>query len=85
MGRKSLGEKMIKLGLQCLTGIDFQKTGHLSRDPIKGKVRRNIDHIVVRNNWLDLVNYYEVGAWDHFTQDGIYMSDHNGVYVDFEI
>jgi len=28
---------------------------------------------------------HKVGAWDHFTEDGKYMSDHNGVYVAFEI
>ena len=28
---------------------------------------------------------YKVGAWDHFTPDGQYMSDHNGVYFEFEV
>lgn len=27
----------------------------------------------------------EVGAWDHFTETGVFLSDHNGVYVDLEV
>ena len=28
---------------------------------------------------------FEVEAWNHFTENGKFMSDHNGVYIEFEM
>lgn len=83
-GRSLLTQKLKELGLSCLTGIDFSETGQLSIDKKKGKVRRNIDHICVSSDWLTKLKKHEVGAWDHFDDTGFYLSDHNGVFLDFE-
>ena len=83
-GRELLTKKLKETDLSCVTEIDFSKTKQLSIDFKKGKVRRNIDHICVSSNWLQTLNNYEVGAWDNFDKNGNYMSDHNGVFLDFE-
>ncbi len=82
--RQILTDLLVKLNLHCLTEIDFSKK-YLSPDPKNGKIRNNIDHICVSKNLLDKMTEYEVGAWNHFTEKGKYMSDHNGVYVEFQI
>ncbi len=84
-GRELLTKKLKETKLNCLTGIDFSKTKQLSIDAKKGKVRRNIDHICVSANWLDSLKNYRIGAWNNFDKNGTYMSDHNGVYFEFEI
>lgn len=83
-GRDLLTKKLKETELTCLTGIDFSKTKQLSIDIKKGKVRRNIDHICVSTNWLNSLENYEIGAWDNFDKNGNYMSDHNGVYLEFK-
>lgn len=84
-GRKLLTKKLKETELTCITEIDFSETNQLSVDPIKGKVRRNIDHICVSRKWLNSLKKYKIGAWNNFDKNGNYMSDHNGVYVEFEI
>lgn len=81
-GRELLTTALNNNKLTCLTGLDFGKT-HLRIDPNKGKVRRNVDHICVSNHLLINLKNLQVGAWDHFTDEGEYMSDHNGVFIDF--
>ena len=71
------------LDLNCVTEIDFSKE-YLTVDPKKGKTRNNIDHICISEELLKIMTMHKVGAWDHFTEDGKYMSDHNGVYLEFE-
>jgi hypothetical protein len=68
--------------LSCVTTEDFAESGKLSKDPKKGTVRRNIDHICISTDWKEKLKI-DIGAWDHFTGDGKYMSDHNGVYLEF--
>jgi len=82
--RQILTDILTKLDLKCVTEIDFSKS-YLTEDPIKKKVRNNIDHICISNNLLKNFSKIEVGAWNHFTEKGEFMSDHNGVYIEFEI
>lgn len=82
--RQILTNLLTKLDLKCVTEIDFSEK-YLTEDPKKGKIRNNIDHICASNNLLNLMKTYEVGAWNHFTEQGKFMSDHNGVYIEFEI
>jgi endonuclease/exonuclease/phosphatase family metal-dependent hydrolase len=82
--RQILTDLLNKLDLKCVTEIDFSEK-YLTEDPIKNKIRSNIDHICISNNILNQMKQYEVGAWNHFTQQGQYMSDHNGVYITFEM
>lgn len=82
--RQILTDLLTKLDLKCVTEIDFSEK-YLTEDPKKGKIRNNIDHICVSNNLLNQMITYEVGAWNHFTEQGKFMSDHNGVYIEFEI
>lgn len=82
--RQILTELLKELDLKCVTEIDFSEK-YLTEDPIKKKVRNNIDHICVSNVLLKNLKNIEVGAWNHFTENGKFMSDHNGVYIDFEI
>lgn len=84
-GRDLLGDKLQDAQLRCVTGIDFSKTGQLSVDPKRNKVRNNIDHICISKNLLEQLEYYNVGAWDQFTSDGNCMSDHNSVNIDFVV
>lgn len=82
--RKILTDLLEEIDLNCVTEKDFSET-HLTPDPKRGKIRNNIDHICISNVLLTRFNKYEVGAWNHFTEKGEYMSDHNGVYINFEI
>lgn len=81
--RRILTDLLEDLSLKCVTEIDFSEN-YLTEDPKKGKTRNNIDHICISKDLLDRMRSYEVGAWDHFTNQGKYMSDHNGVYFEFE-
>ncbi len=80
-GRELLGEELSRNHLTCLTTEDFGGFGKLKVDPSKGWARNNIDHICMTDGAFQ--KQY-VGAWDHFTKSGLYLSDHNGVYVDIE-
>lgn len=82
--RDILTQKLLDLEITCVTEVDFSDK-HLTIDPKKGKTRNNIDHICVANSLINQMKNYNVGAWDHFTEDGKYMSDHNGVYFEFEL
>jgi exonuclease III len=82
--RQLLTDILYELDLKCVTDIDFS-IKHLTADPVKGKIRNNIDHICISNELINKMKNYEVGAWDHFTEKGKFMSDHNGVYIQFEI
>lgn len=79
-GRQLLSDKLTLNKLVCLTEENFGASGKLSIDPKKAKVRNNIDHICTSSSFL---KPHYVGAWDHFTDDNLFLSDHNGVYLDF--
>lgn len=81
--REILTNLLIETDLECVTEIDFSEK-YLTEDPIKKKIRNNIDHICVSKILLKKMNNIEVGAWNNFTENGEYMSDHNGVYIEFE-
>ena len=66
--------------LVCLTEEDFEASEKLLPDPAKGYARSNVDHICISQSFSAK---HEIGAWDHFNASGKYLSDHNGVYVDF--
>jgi len=83
-GRAVLTKQLKENGLSCVTEIDFAKTKQLNLDIKKKKIRRNIDHICVSSEWLNTLNQYSIGAWDHFNEEGYYLSDHNGVFMDFD-
>lgn len=83
--RNILSDELTRNNLTCVTEIDFEATGQLTIDPKKNKVRRNVDHIAVSSDWINKFDRYEIGAWDHFTLDGLFLSDHNGVCLDFEL
>jgi len=72
------------LDMTCVTEGDFSGR-HLTEDPKTGRIRNNIDHICISNSLLKRMKDYRASAWDHFSGDGRYMSDHNGVYIDFDI
>ncbi|MEO6131346.1 MAG: endonuclease/exonuclease/phosphatase family protein [Saprospiraceae bacterium] len=82
--RQILTDLLTKLDLKSVTEIDFFEK-FLTEDPITGKTRNNIDHICISNELLRQMKNYEVGAWNHFNEQRKFMSDHNGVYIDFEI
>lgn len=81
--REILTNLLKEIDLECVTEIDFSEK-YLTEDPIKKKIRNNIDHICVSKSLLKKMNNIEVGAWNNFTENGEYMSDHNGVYIEFE-
>lgn len=74
-----LSKELRRNKLICLTEENFGISGKLSEDPKKGFPRANIDHICISAGYFQ---NFEIGAWDHFSEDGTYMSDHNGVFVD---
>lgn len=76
---KLLSEQLKRNNLTCVTEEDFGASGKLAIDPNKGYPRSNIDHICMTSAAFDVLH---VGAWNHFTESGSYLSDHNGVYVD---
>lgn len=78
-GRNLLSDELTRNNLSCITTENFAATGKLKIDPEKGFARSNVDHICLTNN---VFNIKAVGVWDHFTEEGKYLSDHNGVYVD---
>jgi hypothetical protein len=80
-GRDLLSIQLNKNNLVCLTEDNFGELGKLTPDPKTGCgwFRNNIDHICISKNDFELIS---ADAWNHFTNDGIYMSDHNGVFVD---
>lgn len=80
--RRTLSTELKKTNLDCVTQISFESTGQLTIDLVKGRVRRNVDHICLSKYVLTQSQSYQVGAWDHFTTDGKRLFDHNGVYVD---
>jgi hypothetical protein len=80
-GREMLGAELRRNNLSCLTAENFGASGKLGVDPATGRARNNIDHICMTSESFRVVR---VGAWDHFTDSGQYLSDHNGVYVDIE-
>jgi exonuclease III len=81
--RELLTTVLAACNLSCLTEEDFDKNEKLQKDPKKGYVRKNIDHICVSKDWAESLKKKYIGAWDHFNVDGTYMSDHNGVYLEF--
>jgi hypothetical protein len=80
LGRELFSVAMRASGLSCLTTEDYGATGKLKVDPRKGWVRNNIDHICASETFVVTGS----GAWDHFDKIGVYLSDHNGVYVDLD-
>ena len=82
--RQILTDLLNELDLNCVTEVDFSEK-YLTEDPIKEKIRNNIDHICISNELKNRMSNYEVGAWNHFTEQDKFMSDHNGVYIEFEI
>ncbi|RUM39395.1 MAG: hypothetical protein DSY57_01275, partial [Desulfobulbus sp.] len=83
--RNLLTQALEICNLCCVSEEDFGKNGKLHKDPKKGYPRRNIDHICLSKSLLDNLEYIFIGAWDQFTENGQYMSDHNGVFVDFTL
>lgn len=81
--REVLTNLLNQLNLKCVTEVDFSEK-YLTEDPIKKKIRNNIDHICVSYNIFNEMKNIEVGAWNNFTENGEFMSDHNGVYIEFE-
>ena len=81
--RQLLSDYLKKLNLTCVTEGDLSPFLH--PDPIKNKIRNNIDHICISNSFIKGMKAYQVGAWDHFNEEGKFMSDHTGVFISFEI
>lgn len=79
-GNELLFNALTMNNLSCLTTLSFKGENLLSPDPKTGKTKRNIDHICCSSSFLNVYDY-TVGAWDNFSEDGIYTSDHNGVYI----
>jgi hypothetical protein len=79
--RQALDDALANSGLECLTQADFGKDGMLKPDPKKQYPRSNVDHICVTRGFAPRKT--DAYAWDHFTESGQFLSDHNGVYVDF--
>jgi len=80
-GRDLLSVELSRNRLSCLTTEDFGGTGKLKPDPSKGWTRNNVDHICMTDKDFRVI---QTGAWNHFTESGKYLSDHNGVFVDIE-
>lgn len=80
--RNLLTKELNKNNLTCITEVDFTEN-HLTEDPVKLKIRNNIDHICLSTELLETIDDLEVGAWNHFTINNEFMSDHNGVYMKF--
>ncbi len=82
--RALLTEKLNENNLECVTEIDFSEK-FLTPDPKKQTIRKNVDHICVSNEFLKEMKNYNVGAWNNFDENNLYMSDHNGIYLEFEL
>jgi hypothetical protein len=76
-GRQMLSEMLERNNLTCLTEENYK----LKIDPAKGWPRNNVDHICMTRGAFSVV---ASEARDHFTEGEIYLSDHNGVYVDLK-
>lgn len=83
--RSLLGEILRKNEVVCLTEENFEVSGKLKPNPKTGKTRKNIDHICFSSALISSFHSMEVNAWDHFTDDNVFMSDHNGVLIDFDL
>ncbi len=80
--RKILTKQLEKLNLDCITAIDL--SDYLLPDPKTGRTRRNIDHICVSTSFVQKIQYYKIGAWNHFDENNNRMSDHNAIFMEFE-
>jgi endonuclease/exonuclease/phosphatase family metal-dependent hydrolase len=72
-GREMLTRAFERCDLKCLTEEDFVAAKKL-------KTRSTIDHICVDTSWASSVQH--VDAWEPTHDDGIRISDHNGVVVE---
>ena len=81
--RELLSNKLNINGLICITEKDFSGN-YLTTEPRKATIRKNIDHICISKNWIEKLENYEVGAWNHFNENDTLMSDHNGVFLTFD-
>jgi hypothetical protein len=79
--RNLLSNKLSNLDLECLT-IQNNIDSYLSIAPNKYEKRKNIDHICVSKKMINIYNKIDVIAWNHFTEQGKFMSDHNGVAIE---
>jgi hypothetical protein len=61
-----------KHNMTCLTDINLVDQGLAPKS--------HPDHICVSNS---LIGNYSVGAWLHKSEDGIKLSDHIGIFIDF--
>ncbi len=68
-GRELLTQQLDHNNLICVTEEDMVANNKL-------KTRHNIDHICLSKDGFRKV---QIMAWEGITEDGIYMSDHNGV------
>ncbi len=66
-----------KVVIPKLIGLPFIAMAHFFKR--RQSPPDNIDHICITKGWDTVM---KIGAWDHFTETAIYMSDHNGVFVD---
>ena len=82
--RDLLSSELQKLNIECITEINFENN-NLTPDPKTNLIRKNIDHICVSKKFISRLKNYNVSAFNNFTKDGTYMSDHNGIVMDFEI
>jgi hypothetical protein len=64
-----LTQQLDRNNLICVTEEDMVANNKL-------KTRHNIDHICFSKDWFRKV---QIMAWEGMTEDGIYLSDHNGV------
>ena len=80
-GNDLLSQALVENDLVSLTDFSFENKGLLSINPKTGKVKRNIDHICISKDLMEIDSSPIIGAWDQFSDDGKNMSDHNGVYV----
>ena len=78
-----LTKKLNESNLLCVSEKDFSEE-YLTKDPRKGTIRKNIDHICVSKSWFEKVESFEVGAWNNFNEEGKLLSDHNGVFMYFD-
>ncbi len=82
-GRELLTKELQLNNLKCVTEIDFTHEFLTKHPKVNGKTKKIIDHICVSTKWIKNVKKYKVGAWNRFDKQGYDLSDHNGVYIDF--
>lgn len=78
-GRSLLNFALNENSLDCVTQIDHPAASRLGEQE-RQIATRSIDHICLSQKWVGLVS--EIGVWSGVTDDGQYLSDHSGVYVD---